>query len=159
MNCPECGAEQPSVADRCDCGYVFSTGRRKSLYEGADDDAGAAFRLRGPFRKCAKCGSGMTLYLVENMFINGLIPSGKRFYFQCVGCGKQLKLRSLWRNLLAIPGCFFFAMLVALFFYSPVWWLGIIVAVLAFYPLMLVLEIVRRIRYPLMEESIRARRS
>jgi hypothetical protein len=150
MNCPECGAEQPITSEHCSCGYDFSAVPRKSLYKGADDDGDSRIRLRGPFRQCAKCGSAMTLYLVENMFINGLIPSGKRFYFQCGSCGKQIKLRSLWRNLLAIPGCFFFVMLLALFVSSPNWWVGIFTAALALYPLTLLFEIVRRIRYPSM---------
>jgi hypothetical protein len=45
------------------------------------------------------------------MFINGLISSGKRFYFQYRNCGHRLKLRSFWRNVLGIVGCFFFAIL------------------------------------------------
>jgi hypothetical protein len=93
----------------------------------------------------------MSLGLVENMTLNSLIPSGKRLYFHCSRCGKVIKVRSLWRNLLAIPGCFLFLILVVLFRYSPSWPVGIVAAILAIYPLTLVFEIATRVRYPSVE--------
>jgi hypothetical protein len=90
----------------------------------------------------------MTLVRIENMFLNGLIPSGKRLYFQCVRCGKEIKVRSLWRNLLALPGCLIFVIVVSFFPFSFDWRVGLFVALLAYFPLVLLFEIITRIRYP-----------
>jgi hypothetical protein len=172
MKCPECAAEYTFAPQHCPCGHVFSAAPRPSLYKGTDDDAHfahagqhrppapmslykgsnedayPAFRLPGPFRKCAKCGSVMALSRVEKMFLNGLIPSGKSLYFRCQNCGKVIKVRSLWRNLLALPGCFLFPIFCAVFASSPNWLLGLLAACLGFYPFMLLREIVVRTRYP-----------
>src|SRR5437868_3007308 len=83
------------------------------------DDASFASRLRGLLRRCGKCGSRMTLVGEEDMFLNGFIPSGKRFYFQCCLCGKRIKVRSLWRNLLMLPFCLIFVKIGADFASSP----------------------------------------
>jgi hypothetical protein len=57
-------------------------------------------------------------------------------------------VRSLWRNLLAIPGCFVFVIVCLGFASFHEWWAGILAAILAFFPLVLLFEIVTRIRYP-----------
>jgi hypothetical protein len=148
MKCPECGADQPSGFERCPCGHVFFAAPRKSLYQGSDDEIHPASRFRGPIRKCAKCGSEMDILRVENMLLNGLIPTGKRLYFHCQKCGKEIKVRSLWRNLLAVPGCLLFVIFFALFANTLDWRVGIFAALLGFYLLALLFEIVTRIRYP-----------
>jgi hypothetical protein len=106
------------------------------------------YQFRDPLRKCAKCKAVMLLVRVENMYLNGLIPSGRRFYFQCANCGKQIKVRSLWRNLLAIPGCIVFAIMLAVVWNYLDWWSGIFLLLLAIYPLTVLFEVITRIRYP-----------
>jgi hypothetical protein len=112
-----------------------------------------------PTRRCAKCGSVMTMVLCEHVFINGLIASGKRMHFRCTACGKEIKLRS-WGRLcliaLVCPFCFFMMFLA---FYSMLSdperafssFLSIVVLcfmlVLSVYPLALLSEIITRLRY------------
>jgi hypothetical protein len=148
MNCPKCGSEYTAVPEQCFCGHVFARTPVKLLSKGRDEDAHPAYRLQGPFRTCAKCSSVMALFREENVYLNGLIPTGTRYYFRCTQCGKEIKVRSLWRNLLALPGCFLFAIFLAVFLSSGGWAVGAFAAILALYPLMLGLEIATRIRYP-----------
>ena len=148
MNCPECGAEHAVPPNRCHCGHIFPDTPVEPLYKGSDNDVHPVPRPRWHFRTCAKCGSVMVLYLVENMFLHYVIPTGKRFYFRCGNCGKEIKVRSLWRNLLAIPGCLMFPAFCAYFVYEPRWTVGIVTAIFGVYPVLLLLEIITRIRYP-----------
>jgi predicted RNA-binding Zn-ribbon protein involved in translation (DUF1610 family) len=148
MNCPECGAEFSSSAECFRCGHVFSPAPPASLYEGLDDDAPLASGLQGTLRRCAQCGSVMVLFRAENVYFKMIIPAGKRLYFQCVACGKVITVRSLWRILLAIPGCCLFLICAAVFTSFPNWYVGIVTALLAFYPLAVLFEIVTRLRYP-----------
>jgi hypothetical protein len=150
MDCPKCGVVAPPEAERCTCGYNYRTGR----YELDEDssDAGEQARIYRaigrPLRRCAKCGKAMYLSRRENMFFHGLIPSGQRIYFQCLGCDKEIKVRSSYRLLLAVPGCLMFALMFwALYPFESIWFLGFVV-VLGFYPLILVLELITRLRYP-----------
>ena len=157
MKCPKCGAEYSSSDKSCSCGYAITADRPAPQLSDAEpgrtSDINSSFVLEGPFRRCAKCGSVMPLVQIQRMFINGLIPSGKRFYFQCGNCGHRLKLRSLWRNMLGLVGCLFFAIFFILFLSDPGWMLGIFALILGMYPLMLLMEIVRRVRYPLVRED------
>src|SRR5262249_40996779 len=104
--------------------------------------------LPGTRRRFAKCKATRTLFREEGIVINGVIPSGKRFYFQCRLCGKQIKVRSLWRNLLTLAGCLIFAQICALVASSPNWPAALLASLLAFFPLVLLFETITRIRYP-----------
>jgi hypothetical protein len=98
----------------------------------------------------------MALCRIENMYLNGVIPSGKRLYFRCPSCGKEIKVRSLWRNLLALPGCLLFAIMFTLFLFIREWGPGVLAAILAFFPLVLLSEIWTRINYPTRTAPVRA---
>ncbi len=112
-----------------------------------------------PTRTCAKCGSVMTMFLCEHVFINGLIPSGKRMHFRCTACGKEIKLRSWGRLCLISLACplSFFMMFVAFFMmlsdpgraFSSFADIAVLCFMLALsvYPLALFSEIMTRLRY------------
>jgi hypothetical protein len=154
MKCPDCGTQHSVPVERCPCGHEFSAGAFRPLYEESEvepvaEEPPVAPNPEPPFRRCAKCGSLMGVVRVDHMFINGVIPSGRRLYFRCVCCGKAIKLRSLWRNLLVgLAGCFLFGAFIKVLSVAPAWAVGIIAAVLAVFPLMLLSEIVTRARYP-----------
>jgi hypothetical protein len=56
----------------------------------------------------------MALFCVESMFLNGLIPLTKRLYYRCEGCGQEIRLHGLWRNLLCAAGRFVLLMALVL---------------------------------------------
>ena len=109
--------------------------------------------MRQQFRKCAKCGSIMAMFLCENMFISGLIPSGKRMYFRCEACGKEIKIRSLWRLCLVFFGCLMFCLMFWALYPFENWWLLVFVGLLGLYPLILLGEFLIRMRYPRMKSN------
>jgi hypothetical protein len=154
VKCPNCGAQHSIPVERCPCGHAFPARAFAPLYEESEvapiaEGPPIAPNPEPPFRRCAKCGSLMGLVRVDHLFINGIFPSGQRQYFRCVGCGKVIMLRSLWRNLLVcLAGCFLFGTFFKVLFVAPGWAVGIISAVLAVLPLMLLWEVVTRARYP-----------
>jgi hypothetical protein len=135
--------------ERCQCGFDFQSARYEPPEEeAANEDRPAHGASARPLRKCAKCGSIMPLIRIERVFINGLIPSGKRFYFQCANCGKEIKVRSVWRLMLTLPGCFLSALFFLIWFHEPNIWIFLFALLLGIYPLVLVFEVLTRIRYP-----------
>jgi hypothetical protein len=124
----------------------------RSLGEVAGPD-GIGNPLRWPFRRCARCRSLMTLVRVESMEYKSeihlmVIPLGKRLYYSCAGCRKQIKVRSLWRNLLALPGCLLFLGFIAMIINTSDWAMGLFPALLSIFPLKLLSEILTRFNYP-----------
>jgi hypothetical protein len=136
-------------------GHVFSLSIESPtvVSEGLGDEPRSPPRLGNPMRECAKCGSTMTLQRVERVFRGGGIYYGKRMYFRCAGCGAEIMLRSLWRNTLIFAACIFWAMWVWWFVTFPDWTSGLLALFFGSFPLVLVLEIVTRIRYPRVRAS------
>ena len=60
--------------------------------------AGASFKRR----KCAKCGSSMSISHGENHFLDFLLPLGGTVYWQCERCGNEVKMQSPLRILLML---------------------------------------------------------
>ncbi len=151
MECPQCGAENTADARQCRCGHDFPTNTLVQTQgrEEQPDELASEIPIGGrPLRRCAKCGATMAMHLCENMYLNGVIPSGKRMHFRCGMCGKQIKIRSLWRLCLIFLGCpIFVLMFWALYPFKEIYYL-IFVLLLAMYPLALLSEFFTRIRYP-----------
>ena len=64
--------------------------------------AGASFQRR----KCAECGSPMSISHGENHFLDFLLPLGNAVYWGCERCGNEVKLQSprrIFLMLLASP--------------------------------------------------------
>jgi hypothetical protein len=140
------------------------------------DSAGGAPRAyqppQGPCRRCAKCRSLMALTAVESMChtIRLLsepidIPTGKRLYYRCARCGKQIKVRSLRRNLLALLGCLLFLLWVAMFIDSTdkavkhdlqgiVFATALLSIAFSIFPLKLLSEIVTRFEFPTVRRPV-----
>jgi hypothetical protein len=59
-------------------------------------------------RNCAECGTPMFLFKIEIRTINGGHTGGKKMYYKCVSCGKEIAIRSAWRlclNFLCLIFC------------------------------------------------------
>src|SRR4051794_12031608 len=112
MKCPACGEYNASHIQRCHCGYdlIPQTLQQHPIDEGATKQSVSSNQVMAwGLRRCAKCGSLMYMYLCEEMYINGAIPSGKRLHFRCVRCRKEIKIRSPWRRCLLVFGTLLFA--------------------------------------------------
>ena len=99
-------------------------------------------------RKCGKCGGRMELFLVENVVLNSVLPSGQRKHFRCLSCNKHIKIRSAWRLFLGSLGLPFFPLVFCVVYPLDEIWKFVILALLAVYPLVIVSEIYVRLTNP-----------
>jgi hypothetical protein len=90
----------------------------------------------------------MELFLVENVILNSVLPSGQRKHFRCLCCGKEIKIRSAWRLFLGSIGLPFFPLVFCVVYPLDEIWKIVILALLAFYPLVFAKEIYVRLTNP-----------
>lgn len=140
----------------------------RGIYTKGPVPEGASYRRR----KCAHCGSPMSISHGENRVLDFLLPLGSTIYWECERCGKEIKVQSPWRLcllLLASP------LLVGWWFVftesskphddSAPWWIKSIesfaphdskgsfwyilfLLLFALAPLALIREVIVRLRYP-----------
>lgn len=70
----------------------------RGMYVRGTIPPGASFRRR----KCANCGSPMSISHGENHFLDFLLPLGSTVFWECARCGKEIKLQSPWRIFLML---------------------------------------------------------
>ena len=100
-----------------------------------------------PTRRCPKCGSLMSMYHCEQIYHLLHVPEGKKMYYRCAVCRKEIMLRSAGRILLIALACPFFFLFFWLWLKYGGWGPLIFVVPLAIYPILLVSELVTRLRY------------
>ncbi|HEY2574460.1 MAG TPA: hypothetical protein VGH65_10330 [Verrucomicrobiaceae bacterium] len=65
----------------------------RGIYTKGPVPPGASYRRR----KCAHCGSPMSISHGDNHFLDFLLPLGSTVYWECERCGKEIKVQSFWR--------------------------------------------------------------
>jgi hypothetical protein len=162
MKCPACGDYHAAHVQKCHCGYdlIPKALKPRPADERETTQPLASAEVRSQeLRSCAKCGSLMYMYLCEEMYLNGFIPSGKRFYFRCAQCQKEIKIRSPWRFSLLIWGSVSFAVLFWFLYPFSDSRIAIFILISAPIPLTFLLECIVRVRYRPVKRAGLLRRS
>jgi len=164
-------AERPAAAT--------ARGEATNLKRGMEAETKGRF-VKGPMppgarfqrRRCAKCGSPMSISHGENHFLDFLMPLGHTVYWSCERCGNEVKVQSLWRIILM----FLASPLIVVWWFvftessrphdanAPWWikaledlaphdskgsfWYIFFLLLLALAPLALIREVIIRLRYP-----------
>jgi len=140
----------------------------KGRYVRGTMPAGARYQRR----KCAKCGSPMSISHGENHFLDFLLPLGSTVYWGCERCGHEVKVQSPRRIILML----LLSPLILLWWFvftessrhhddSAAWWIKaledyaphdskgsfwyiLFLLLFALAPLALIREVIIRLRYP-----------
>jgi len=113
----------------------------------------------GPqIRQCKRCGSPMDISVRTSTIVGFIWPiPGYKYKFLCRGCSKKITIRSPFRFMLNIilSGLFLFALFIILIGpldKSDILPMTIGILILLMWPVETIIEIYRRIKYPLIKE-------